>query len=78
MLLPTLPKIQVYQNIIDNITGSTEDPSYAKVVLRLRELSDWTFKKTDVSAEVATAFVTEQKVRCQYCKSKGWPRTSHE
>ena len=42
MLLITLPKIQVYQNIIDTITGRKEEPIYAKVVLRLRELSERT------------------------------------
>ena len=33
MLLASLPHIAPYQNIMDNITGSTEGPSGAKVVL---------------------------------------------
>ena len=36
MLLSTLPSIQVYQNIIDNIRSTNTNTIYAKVILRLK------------------------------------------
>ncbi|KAF8434254.1 hypothetical protein BGX38DRAFT_1275659 [Terfezia claveryi] len=78
MLLATLPKFQNYQNIIDNITSTSEDPSYGTIVLRLKELSERsrTSQQREKSAEPPSAFATVTK-NCTYCKSKGWPGTSH-
>ena len=50
MLLATLPQIQTYQNIIDEITSSNDAPIYANVVLRLTELSDKTHQYTHLTA----------------------------
>ena len=80
MLLASLPHIALYQNIVDNITSSSEEPSYAKVVLRLRELSDRSKqrKKDITTAEPSTAFATDRSQKfCGYCKKAGWPGISH-
>ena len=79
MLLPSRPQIALYQNIVDNITGSTEESSYAKIVLRLRELSDRSkIKRKEMATEPSTAFATERPWKfCTYCKKAGWPGTSH-
>ena len=44
ILYISFPKVQTYQNIIDNITESTEIPSHAKVVLHLKEYMKHTSK----------------------------------
>ena len=82
MLLASLPHIALYQNIVDNITRSSEEPLYSKVVLRLRELSDRSKirkKETTNTAEPSAAFASEDRTRrfCGYCKKAGWPGTSH-
>jgi len=83
LLLGTLPKIQLYQNIVDTITAGTADPSYNSIVIKLKELNDRPtarkFKK-DEPLEPPSAFATEgtrERKFCGYCKSKGWPGTSH-
>ena len=77
MLLSTLPQ---YQNIIVNTTGANSEPSYPKTVLRLRELSDRSKNVREGRKEEAEppAVFGAKVVRCQYCRSKGWPGTSHD
>ena len=82
MLLASLPNIALYQNIVGNITSSVEEPSYAEVVLRLRNLSDRSKnRKRDIASttEPSAAFASEDRTRrfCEYCKKAGWPGTSH-
>lgn len=90
LLLSTLPHIPTYQNIVSNITSGSDAPSYATVVLRLKELSAWNPRREqrkEDQQEPAAAFVTHpaafaayQSVQnpCGYCKNKGFPGTSHE
>lgn len=83
MLLSTLPHIPTYQNIVSNITSASDVPSYTTVVLRLKELSAWNTnrgeRKNNESQEPAAAFAAYQQVTnpCGYCKSRGYPGTSH-
>ena len=79
MLLSTLPKIATYQNIMDNITGLTVEPSYTQVVLRLKELSErhTTRSRPSTTGEAPSAFATTTTMFCGYCKKKGFPGTSH-
>ena len=61
MQLASLPHIALYQNIVDNITAPREKPSNAKLVVRLRELSDRSqIKKTGITDEPSTALATER------------------
>lgn len=77
MLLATLPKIQIYQNIIYSITGTTEEPAYSKVVLRLGELSERAHSRQPKSATEAPSAFTSTTMFCGYCKKRGFPETSH-
>ena len=78
MLLATLPGTQTYQNIIEDITTGTADPSYATTVSRLKELLKRTKTYKEKSAEPPSTFATTKVGRfCGYCQSKGWPGTSH-
>lgn len=82
LLLSTLPHLPTYQNIINNITSEADAPSYATVVLRLKELTAWSSRQNrkEEQPEPAAAFATYRTVQnpCGYCKSKGFPGTSHE
>lgn len=82
MLLLSLPNISSYENIVNNITSSSEEPSYAKVVLRLRELSQRSHHRKDATTPTApqAAFATSQYATktCTYCRSKGYPGKGHE
>ena len=71
MLLSTLLNIQVYQNIINNITGINTDPIYTQGTLILRELFDRTKKMDqDIPITIVAVFISII-VRYYYCKSKG-------
>jgi len=58
---------------------NTDKQSYSNAVMRLREINPCPPKngKKEV-AESPAAFATQGKVRCQYCKNKGWRGTSHD
>jgi len=80
LLLGILPKIPLYHNIIDNITAGMDAPAYSVIVLRLKELSDRTIQRKTKKdePEPPAAFATERPQRFRgYCKTKGWPGTSH-
>jgi len=79
MLLTTLPNITTYQNIINNITSGSDDPTFATVVLRLQELATMTkpsSTKRNSNIDPQSAFATSTMF-CGYCKRKGFPGTSH-
>lgn len=81
LLLATLPRIQPYINIVQNITSTEDKPTYANVIIRLKEISirpKGAGVKSESGSEPQAAFVSTLRVRCQYCKSKGWPGTSHD
>ena len=81
MLLQLLPRIQPYLNIVMNITSSEDTPTYANVVIRLKE-TQYNKVRSHTSASesttaTASAFATTEKKSCGYCKSKGRPGNSH-
>jgi len=47
LLLPTLPRIQPYPNIVDNITSKEDKPSYSGIVMRLREINPRSTKREE-------------------------------
>ena len=83
MLLQSLLKIQPYLNIVMNIASSEDTPTYANVVIRLKETqynkvrSHTTASTSDSTATTASAFATSERKSCGYCKSKGRPWNSH-
>jgi len=77
MLLTTLPNITTYQNIINNITSGSDDPTFATVVLRLQELAiKPSSTKRNSNTDPQSAFATSTMF-CRYYKRKGFPSTSH-
>ena len=74
MLLQSLPKIQPYINIVMNITSSHDTPTYANVVIRLKETqhkpgnqkSHCITANTDTSGTPA-AFATSEHCIVLYC-----------
>jgi len=75
LLLSTLPRIQPYINIVDNITSKDDKPSYSGIVMRLQEINPRSIKKEE-KIEPLAAFYTQIRF-CAYYKVKGWPGTSH-
>jgi len=69
LLLSTLPRIQPYINIMDNIISKDDKPSYSGIVMRLREINSRSIKKEE-KIEPLAAFYT-QTCFCAYCKAKG-------
>ena len=75
LLLSTLPWIQPYINIVDNIISKDDKSSSSGIVITLREINPCSIKKEE-KIEPLAAFYTQTHF-CAYCKSKGWPGTSH-
>jgi len=72
LLLSTLPRIQLYINIVDNITSKDDKSSYSGIVMRLREINPRSAKK-EKKIEPPAAFYTNNQIQrfCAYGKSKG-------
>ena len=63
---------------MQNITFSEDKPTYANVIIRLRDISVRQKAQVSNTKDETQAAFASLPVRCQYCKSKGWPGTSHD
>ena len=84
-LLDSLPNIQPYINIINNITATLEEYlKYADIVIKLQDIQikPRCNQEEQSTIEPAAAFATSSyqnsKVRCWTCKNRGFPGTNHD
>ena len=84
-LLDSLPNIQPYINIVNNITATSDEyPKYSAVVIKLQDIQIRPSRNqedqstTEPAAAFATTSYQNSKVRCWTCKKRGYPGTNHD